>query len=160
MLVPSQHMIDKNRIRISACAAILGIASFSIYTFASNATPDPAITVVAAQRFNLLNRKGEVVASISGEAAPWAQLSITIGANPMAVATLSAPEQGPLIMRLYGRDRSADAAVFLGNGNGGEISLFEPNGRAKATLGLNAKGEPSIKLVDKKGHSILELPKP
>ena len=144
---------------LSIGVAILVIVQFSILSVASDSAPKPASTVVAAQRCDLLDKNGGVVACISGEGAPWAQVSITIGENPMAVASLSGSEQGMFVMRLYDRAGKTNAAISLGGGSGGEITLFEPNGKAKASMGLNAKGEPSLKFLDKEGRTVLELPK-
>lgn len=159
MVTPYRHRMWNNRFLLTACAAILGIASISFITSASDNTPKPSPTVLAAQRFDLLDKKGDVVASISGEGAPWAQVGITVGNNPRAVATLSASDHGPFVMRFFDRDGRANAAVSLGNESGSEITLFEPNGKAKTILGLDTKGNPSFKLIDSEGKITFEVPK-
>lgn len=159
MMTRYRHIIRNSRILPTIFAAILGIAGISIATFAFNNSPKTDTSVVAAQRFDLLNKKGVVVASISGEGDPWAQVGITIGDNPKAVASLTASDKGPLVIRFFDRAGKANAAISLGNETGSEITLFEPNGKAKTILGLDTKGNPSFKLIDSEGKITFEVPK-
>lgn len=111
----------------------------------ANTTPAPGTLVVRAQRFELVNARGEVQGSlflVAGE--PGLELRDTDGNPRVQIGTLN----NETVLRLYGADKRLDVQIRTEAGDP-VVELLDTASRSVVQIKL-MNGEPHIHLVDVK----------
>lgn len=112
--------------------------------------------VVQAEVFQLINRDGKVVASLSAMQDNLPGIALSFGENPMAVASMIVAENGLLNLQFGGPDQQSEAGLVLSKHDGAFLEIGKWQGTARVTLGLSASGDPSLKLTNAKGTSTVK----
>ena len=119
--------------------------------------PVSGAEVVRAQRFELVNAEGEVLAVLGLGAAGRPGLTLWDEKGEGRAALSLGPGGRPAIM-LYDEKGELRAVLGLVRDGGPAIELFDEKGETRATLALLADGTPALSLSDEKGEVIWGAP--
>lgn len=146
--------------RTSCVSIVIIVATLGIVA-SSYVTAEPrrnTSNIVRAERFDLIDKQGQVIASLSAMGDGWPGFAVVMGGNPNAIMSVLIIKDEGVFLKVNDPKSTVETGLLLRSSGEAALEIGEFAGKAKAAIGIDKHSAPYMRLIDRSGKVITQTP--